>query len=81
MFNNLPYFLYMAEAEGMPDVVNTRTSRINAIINDFVKAARAGDNINDADIQNTIFAKNNVDTDTLTEREKHEIARRVENLL
>lgn len=78
---DLPYFLYMAESEGMTGVVNTRTARINAVINDFIKAARAGDNINDMRVQRTIFAKNNIDIETLTEREKHEIATRVKNLL
>ena len=27
---NLPYFLYMAEAEGVTEVVNTRQARLNA---------------------------------------------------
>lgn len=73
MLNNLPYFLYMTEA--------TRISHINAIINDFIEAANAGDDINDIGVQEHIFAKNNINMETLTEREKHEIARRVENLL
>lgn len=78
---NLPYFLYMAEAEGMTGIVNTRTARINAVINDFIKAANMGDNINDMKVQNAIFAKNNIDIETLTEKEKHEIASRVERTL
>lgn len=78
---NLPYFLYMAESEGMTGIVNTRTARINAVINDFIKAANMGDSINDMRVQRTIFAKNDIDIETLTEREKHEIATRVENLL
>lgn len=81
MFNNLPYFLYMAESEGMTGIVNTRAARINAVINDFIKAANMGDSINDMRVQNAIFAKNNIDIETLTEKEKHEIAARVENLL
>lgn len=81
MLNNLPYFLYMAESEGMTGIVNTRAARINAVINDFIKAANMGDNINDIRVQNAIFAKNNIDIETLTEREKNEIATRVENLL
>lgn len=81
MFNNLPYFLYMAESEGMTGIVNTRTARINAVINDFIKAANMGDSINDMRVQNAIFAKNNIDIETLTEKEKNEIATRVENLL
>lgn len=78
---NLPYFLYMAEAEGMTGIVNTHAARINAVINDFIKAANMGDNINDMRVQNAIFAKNNIDIETLTEREKLEIATRVGNLL
>lgn len=78
---NLPYFLYMAEADGMTGIVNTRAARINAVINDFIKAANMGDSINDMRVQNAIFAKNRIDIETLTEREKHEIAARVENLL
>lgn len=32
---NDPYFLYMAEAEGRSDLVNTRTARINAMTNEI----------------------------------------------
>ena len=78
---NLPYFLYMAESEGMTGIVNTRTARINAVINDFIKAANMGDSINDMRVQNAIFAKNNIDIETQTEREKNEIARRVERAI
>jgi len=30
---NLPYFLYMAESEGLTDVVSTRRSKLTAIRN------------------------------------------------
>ena len=36
---NLPYFLYMAEAEGVTEVVNTRQARLNATIRDYVALA------------------------------------------
>lgn len=29
---NLPYYLYMAEAEGKDRIVQTRTARLNAIV-------------------------------------------------
>lgn len=32
---NDPFFLYMAEAEGCDHLVNTRTARINAMINEI----------------------------------------------
>ena len=34
---DLPYFLYMAEAEGMDDLVSTREAHLNAIRNDMEK--------------------------------------------
>ncbi len=76
---NLPYFLYMAETEGMTGVVNTRQARLNAIIRDYVALAEQGININDMEIQNYLNQK--YDLEDLTAAEKHEIARRVENLL
>ena len=49
MFNT-PYGLYMMEAEGMDNMVNTKEARINASINDFVSLARRGYDINDIQI-------------------------------
>ena len=76
---NLPYFLYMAESEGMTGVVNTRQARLNAIIRDYVALAEQGININDMEVQNYLNQK--YDLEDLTAAEKHEIARQVENLL
>ena len=76
---NLPYFLYMAETEGMTGVVNTRQARLNAIIRDYVALAEQGININDMEVQNYLNQK--YDLEDLTAAEKHEIARQVENLL
>ena len=74
---NLPYFLYMAEAEGVTEVVNTRRARLNAIIRDYAALAEQGININDMEVQNYLAQK--YDLEDLTATEKHEIARAVMN--
>ena len=74
---NLPYFLYMAEAEGVTEVVNTRQARLNAIIRDYAALAEQGININDMEVQNYLNQK--YDLEDLTAAEKHEIARAVMN--
>ena len=74
---NLPYFLYMAEAEGVTEVVNTRQARLNAIIRDYIALAEQGININDMEVQNYLNQK--YDLEDLTAAEKHEIARAVMN--
>lgn len=76
---NIPYFLYMAEAEGVTEVVNTRQARLNAIIRDYVALAEQGININDMEVQNYLAQK--YDLEDLTAAEKHEIATRVMNML
>ena len=75
---NLPYFLYMAEAEGITEVVNTRQARLNAIIRDYAALAEQGININDPEVQNYLNQK--YDLEDLTAAEKHEIATRVMQL-
>ena len=76
---NLPYFLYMAEAEGVTEVVNTRQARLNAIIRDYIALAEQGININDMEVQNYLAQK--YDLEDLSAAEKHEIARAVMNQL
>lgn len=76
---NIPYFLYMAEAEGVTEVVNTRQARLNAIIRDYAALAEQGVNINDMEVQNYLNQK--YDLEDLTAAEKHEIARAVINQL
>ena len=76
---NLPYFLYMAETEGVTEVVNTRQTRLNAIIRDYAALAEQGININDMEVQNYLNQK--YDLEDLTAAEKHEIARAVINQL
>lgn len=61
------YFMYMAEAEGYPDLVNTRTAKINAIIKDFKYIISIVDNPNDYKKQ--IFAKYGLTEDMLTDAE------------
>ena len=39
---NIPYFLYMAEAEGVDDMVSTRLAKINAIGRELRDAGYAG---------------------------------------
>ena len=75
---NLPYFLYMAEAEGVTEVVNTRQARLNAIIRDYAALAEQGININDMEVQNYLAQK--YDLEDLTAAEKHEIATKVMQL-
>ncbi len=76
---NLPYFLYMAEKEGITEVVNTRQARLNGIIRDYIALAEQGININDMEVQNYLAQK--YDLEDLTSAEKHEIATRVMNML
>ena len=76
---NLPYFLYMAEAEGVTEVVNTRQARLNATIRDYVALAEQGININDMEVQNYLAQK--YDLEDLTAAEQHEIAVKVMNQL
>ena len=75
---NLPYFLYMAEAEGVTEVVNTRQARLNGIIRDYVALANQGININDSEVQDYLNQK--YDLEDLTAAEKHEIAPKVMQL-
>lgn len=75
---NLPYFLYMAEAEGVTEVVNTRQARLNGIIRDYIALANQGININDPEVQDYLNQK--YDLEDLTAAEKHEIATRVMQL-
>ena len=72
----LDYFLYMAEASGMDNLVTTRTARINAAIKDFIMMAKAGYNINDDDIQAAILG--DYEIGDITEKEADYIARKVE---
>lgn len=41
------YFMYMAETEGLTNIVNTRTAKINAAIKDFKYIVNQGEDPND----------------------------------
>ena len=71
-----PYGLYMMEAEGMDNMVNTKEARINASIKDFVSLAQRGYDIND--IQEEVFDKHNLNLNDLSARDKAKIKREVE---
>lgn len=77
MFNNmsLDQFLWMSEAEGIMENTSTRQTRVNAAINDFIEAARAGLNIDDSDIQAVILE--DYDLEDLTKKESDHIAKKV----
>ena len=75
---NLPYFLYIAEAEGVTEVVNTRQARLNGIIRDYTALANQGININDPEVQDYLNQK--YDLEDLTAAEKHEIATKIMQL-
>ena len=72
---NSPYFLYMAEAEGITSITSTRQTRINAAIKDFILAAKNGLNINNHDIQETILEEYNLED--LSSKESEYIAKTV----
>ena len=61
------YFMYMAEAEGHDNLVNTRTAKINAVIKDFKSLVRRGVNPNDYIDQ--VLANHGLTQDMLTDRE------------
>ena len=42
---DLGYFLFMAEAEGVDEIVNTRTAKINAIGKELREAGYAGQTV------------------------------------
>jgi len=75
---NLPYFLYMAETEGMLDIVDTREAKINAAVRLFQDYARNGYNINDARIQASVFDEVGINPETLSTLEIKTLCNRVQ---
>lgn len=61
------YFMYMAEAGGYDNLVNTKTARINAAIKDFQKLYRDGYDPNE--YVNEVLSAHNLSEDSLTEKE------------
>ena len=77
-FNNMVksgYFMYMAEAEGCDDLVNTRTAKVNAAIKDFKYLIGQRENPND--YIDVVLAKHGLTQDSLTEIECERIMRAV----
>ena len=72
---NSPYFLYMAEAEGVTSITSTRQTRINAAIKDFTSELKRGSNINDDFVQTMILKKYNLED--ISDKEAAYIARKV----
>lgn len=62
-----PYFLYMAEAEGVTDIVQTRDARIHAAVKDLISAAKQGKDIN-GPLQDVIFQKYGLDSLSVDEQ-------------
>jgi len=70
MFNDMVksgYFMYMAEAEGLDGLVNSRSAKINASIKDFKYIVNQGGNPNDY-IQE-VLARHGLTESELTDRE------------
>jgi len=65
------YFMYMAEAEGCTGLVNTRTSKINAIIKDFKYLVECGYNPNN--YIHEVLAKYGLNENLLTDAEIRKI--------
>lgn len=69
------YFMYMAEAEGMDTVVNTRASKVNASIKDFKSLVRQGKNPNY--YIDEVLANHGLSEDMLTDAECNKIMRAI----
>ena len=66
---SLPRYLFMAEANGMDNLVTTRTARINADINDLKKYIKQGKDINDTILQEKICSQHGLSLNDLTQKE------------
>ncbi|MBR3674004.1 MAG: hypothetical protein IKN65_07015 [Clostridia bacterium] len=74
----LDQFLFLSEAEGVDSWVSTDVAKINASINDFIKAYHNGYDINDADIQDAILRKHGLSLNSISDRQMNYIAQQVE---
>lgn len=77
----LDYFLYMAEAEGQTQWVDTPEAKLNASIKDFVRYYREGYDINDEDNQDYILRQNGLSLDMLTDKQCRYLMQQVEKRL
>ncbi len=66
---SLPRYLFMAEANGMDNLVTTRTARINAVINDLKEYIKQGKDINDTVLQENICSQHGLSLNDLTQKE------------
>ena len=66
---SLPRYLFMAEANGMDNLVTTRTARINVVINDLKKYIKQGKDINDTILQENICSQHGLSLNDLTQKE------------
>lgn len=67
------YFMYMAEAEGYDDLVNTREAKINAVIKECAVLVREG--INPTNEIDDILYRHDLTIDMLTDEECDRISR------
>ena len=74
----LDQFLFYCEAEGVDSWVSTDVAKINASINDFIKAYHNGYDINDGDIQDVILRKHGLSLNSISDRQMNYIAQQVE---
>ena len=74
----LDQFLWMSEMEGVDSWVSTDIAKINASINDFIKAYHNGYDINDGDIQDAILRKHGLSLNSISDRQMNYIAQQVE---
>lgn len=72
----LDKFLWLAEAEGHDELVDTYETRMNAVINDFIDAYFSGENINNRYLQAEIGRRHGFGSG-FTDRETHLIEREV----
>lgn len=70
------YFLYMSEASGLDGLVSTREAKINGCINDFLRLARRGTDINDVRVREHVFTNHGIHD--ITRDEMKWIVRQVE---
>lgn len=76
MFNrmvNSGYFMYMAEQEGLDELISTRTAKINAIIKDFKSLIDRGLNPNEYIYE--VLTSHGLNENLLTETEIEKINR------
>lgn len=76
---NTDYFLYMAESEGMDDIVSTKRAKIEAAIKDFINLASLGEDPNEHIA--TVLHAHGLTEALLTDGECEYIVRKVESAI